>query len=313
MKGEDSSAAPPHFLLYSANGGHRDRYHLCEAPGAPDPNLDNPIHPIFAAQNFKDTSPELYRNLQHSLQFASMFLQTDTMLEWFIRPIFGNPMKDSSTGRRYLSDPGRFESKRAGLIRGVRKALRCLAHSIQFEFSEGATWFACTDSIPVYPDHTDDCPMAFGHKGSIRIRIRGQYKEYLTKKYATTAKYSDNLRLDFHLALTLVHEIGHAVGVMRRGNLKEPCINLDDPVKAEFGQSWESFAFGGIINPFDRTASRICYLTIRPWANNKANEREYTAIPMSWITQWFHKSTWCAIKERGPHAVTPPPVHLVLQ
>lgn len=309
LKGPDAGSVPPQFLVLAANG-EQDRYHLFDEPQLPTPDLDNLIHPIFKPSNFRNTSPSLYRNLRHSLRFASNFLESEPMLEWFIRPIFGKPLLDSATGKTFLSNPAKCALRKKVLTREVRRAFACLAHSIHFEFLDTSEFFASTTQEDQRPAHTGRCTPAFASKGSVRIRIRGQYRDYLSRDYAT-AGFSDNLRFDFHLALTLVHEIAHAVGVMRRDDLKEPNIDLGDPPKTEHGQSWEHFAIGGIINPFDRISRHISFVTWRKWSNNR--QKDYTTIPMSWIAQWFQKSTWRSIQKSGPKAVAPPPVHLVLR
>lgn len=133
-------------------------------------------------------------------------------------------------------------------------------------------------------------------------------------EYATS-NICDILRFDFMLATTIMHELTHAFGIMCRGDLKEPYHRLTNP-QAEWGWSWEDFALGGIINPFDRTSARISFLMGKVWLSDKvaytAGGKQWTAVPMAWICQWFRKSTWAAIAENGPSVVLPPTCALKL-
>ncbi|OCK95135.1 uncharacterized protein K441DRAFT_677018 [Cenococcum geophilum 1.58] len=74
---------------------------------------------------------------------------------------------------------------------------------------------------------------------------------------------------------------------MCRGDLKEPYHRLTNP-QAEWGWSWEDFALGGIINPFDRTSARISFLMGKVWLSDKvaytAGGKQWTAVPMAWIS-----------------------------
>lgn len=93
-----------------------------------------------------------------------------------------------------------------------------------------------------------------------------------------------------------MHELTRAFGTMCRGDLKEPYHRLTNP-QAEWGWSWEDFALGGIIN------HKVAYA---------AGGKQWTAVPMAWIGQWFRKSTWAAIAENGSSVVLPPTCALKL-
>jgi hypothetical protein len=116
-------------------------------------------------------------------------------------------------------------------------------------------------------------------------------------------------------ATTILHELTHAFGVMMRGNLKEPYYDLDDP-QAELGWSWEQFALSGIINSFDRTSARVSFLMWKIWLTDEEayakGGKEWTAVPIRWVSQWFQRSTWDAIEKFGHQAVEPPSCDLKL-
>ncbi|KAF2179022.1 hypothetical protein K469DRAFT_754105 [Zopfia rhizophila CBS 207.26] len=314
----DISARGPQRLIETANS--QDRFQLLNDPSAPEPDLNIPIHPIFRTCNFVNASPLAYRNLQQSLRLASMFLQHDSMLEWFVRPLLGIPLIDVRSRKTYLSDPFTSKSKAAKkkLITPVQQAFHCLSHCIRFRFVDtgDARFFARTLIHPSQPPHTSVCTPVFQSPHSVVIELRNQNRRFLEGEHSSSS-LCDKLRFDFFLAVNLLHEITHALGIMRRGDLNEPFIRLDDPNKSEFGYSWEDFVFGGIFNPFDRTSDRVSFLMQKVWADDEvayaAGGKEWTAVPMSYIAQWFQMDTWHAIRKRGPTAVSSPAIRLKLR
>lgn len=314
----ETAAKGPHRLISAANS--TDRFMLLDDPSVPEPDLNVPIHPIFNPSNFANANPIIHRNIQQSLKLASTFLQYDSVLEWFVGPLLGLPLLDSKSGKSYLSDPlaNKNRQEKRSLIQRVRQALNCLAHSIHFQFYNDVDvkFYARTTMCNRRPVHTATCTQHFHPTTSVRIELRRQYWEFLQHHY-TGSSLCDRLRNDFSLAVALVHETCHAVGVMRRGNLNEPHIRIDHLDKPEFGYAWENFMFGGIINPFDRSSSTISFLMRKVWADDStvyaAGGKEWAAVPMAYIAQWFQKSTWEKIAKCGPTAISAPPVHLKLR
>ena len=115
--GLESATIGPNTLVVAANKNDRFRLHDDEALQVSD--LDNLIHPIFHYSNFSNTDP----HMQQALKLASMFLQYDTTLEFFVSPLFGRVL--TADGKTYLSDPllNADDDKRKLLLRDVREAL----------------------------------------------------------------------------------------------------------------------------------------------------------------------------------------------
>jgi hypothetical protein len=308
----------PGLLIAAAN--KQDRFLLLDDPTIPESDIDVAIHPIFRVSNFINATPQLYENLQQSLRFASMFLQHDSVLEWFVGPLLGLPLLDSETGKSYLSDPltGKSPGQRHELIRHVRKAFDCLAHSVHFHFinDKEVKFYARTTLHCFQPVHVPTCTPHFNRTTSVKIEVRKQYWDFFQDHF-TTSSLCERLRVDFSLGVGLVHELCHAIGVMRRGNLVEPHVRLTHIEKPEFGYAWENFMFGGIINPFDRTATRLSFLMRKVWADDSkvypAGGKEWSAVPMSYVAQWFRNETWTRIAEHGPTAIAQPTFHLKLR
>ena len=285
-----------------------DRFNLLEDDRALPADLDNPIHPIFQCLDGD-------AQLGQMLKLASQFLAHDSLLVFFIRLLYGYelPSTVGSTRKTFLSNPlfVADEAKQKRYIEGVRGALDCLAHSVTFKFLDtGKQVYARTMLSATQPKHKLNCSLAFQRKYSARIEVSNEFLNYYhdVDGYAAASRCAQ-FRHDFLFATTLVHEIVHAVGVMRRGNLREAHICADAP-DTEWGYGWEHFMFGSIINPQDKTRPGTNLFMRRFWSNHKSAEttgrRQYYDVPMFYIAQWFQKHTWKVIAEEGPSAISPP-------
>lgn len=300
-------------LIAAAN--KHDRFHLLEDQNVLPANLDNPIHPIFWW--FDCDGP-----LQQMLRLASHFLTHDTVLTFFVPLLYGRELttNDGKAQMTYLSDPmaSASRAKRDDLIDGVRQALHCLAHSIEFRFMvPEKRVYARTLTNSSSRVHASNCSSVFQRRLTARIEIADRFLHFYKSEegYAASSRCAQ-FRHDFLLASTLVHEIVHAVGVMRRGNLIEPRIRAEHP-DTEWGYAWEHFMFGCIINPQDRTRPGTHLLMRKVWADTKVAEeaggKEYSDVSMSYIAQWFRNETWDIIASRGPRAIRLPIVHFKIQ
>jgi hypothetical protein len=300
-------------LIAAANKD--DRFKLLEDDSVPAANLDSSIHPIFEWFDCNGS-------LKQMLRLASQFLTHDSVLIFFVPLLYGHELTrtDSYTTKTYLSDPlaDLCDAKRSKLLNGVRQALKCLAHSIDFRFMKPQKrLYARTLTKAVSPVHRSKCRSIFQSNLTAVIEISDRFMDFYSSEegYGTSTRCAQ-FRHDFLFASTLVHEIVHAIGVMRRGNLTEPCIRIDDP-DAEWGYAWEHFIFGCVINPQDRTQSGTHILLRKIWADSaiadKAGGKEYSGVPMSYIGQWFRRETWSIIAQAGPVAISLPAAQFKIQ
>lgn len=299
------------FLVDIAN--KNDRYNMLDDDSVLPADLINPIHPIF--HQIQDID-----QLHLGLQLASHFLLHDQLLDFFVPLLYGRVMTDSNSAKKYLGGPllHASKAKQAQLRTGVRQALQCLAHHVDISFvgQRKGVW-ARTISTGITTPLTSTCCQIFQRKESPRIEIT----EWFLKFYKDTDGYAKATRCaqyrhDFLFAITLVHELVHAVGVMRRGDLNEPYYCRDYP-GTEWGYAWENFMFGCIINPQEKNRSGTHVLMRKVWADdNTANEhggKEYCDVSVSWIAKWFRNETWNIIAENGPDAIAPPLTHFKIQ
>ncbi|KAJ8112550.1 hypothetical protein OPT61_g5105 [Boeremia exigua] len=299
-------------LIDAANSG--DRFKLLEDDTILPANLTNPIHPIFRQL-------EGHHQIQLALQLASHFLLHDRLLQFFVPLLYGREIHDSKAAKTYLRDPLLHSSKarQAQLLSAVHQALQCLAHRLKISFikQKKRRVYARTISNDVISPLASTCCSDFQTKVSPEIELSDDFLKFYKEpngyaKASRCAKY----RHDFLFATTLVHEVVHAVGVMRRGNLVEPHYRLDCP-ETEWGYAWENSMFGSILNPQDRSRHGTHLLMRKIWADaNVANDnggKEYCDVSMSWIAQWFRSETWNLIAEKGPTAIPPPMTHFRIQ
>lgn len=276
-----------------------DRLNLLNDPSVLPGNLDNAIHPIFRSAAFAS------RHLQQALQFSSLLLQEDRLLEFFVPLTYGRAQTDFVSRKTYLTNPiiGKSDREISLYVRGVRQALECLAHSVVFRFisREDRLWGR---TLMEYGNssHLPTCSKAFQRDVSVRIELNGKLRDFYEdeKRGYSTRSRCDQFRHDFQFAATLVHELVHAFGIMRRAGLKEPWISLDLPSN-EWGYAWENFAFGTIVNPQDKKHFGTHVQLRKIWASpeDEKNGKEYSAVPVAWTAQWFRKETWERIAAAG--------------
>ncbi|KAH6868324.1 hypothetical protein BKA58DRAFT_459023, partial [Alternaria rosae] len=261
-----------------------DRFKLLEDESVLPGDLRNSIHPTL--RWFDSEGP-----MRQMLQLASHFLSHDTVLAFFVPLLYGRDLISivDDARKTYLSDPlaHASEEKRGQYLAGVREALHCLGHSVSFQF----------------------LPSAKRRKFSCRIEMADWLRNFYSTGEYEAASRCAQFRHDFLFAATLVHEIAHAVGILRRGNTKEPHIRADCP-EAEWGYGWEHFMFGAVINPQDLSVPGTHLLMRKIWVDRKtANEiggKEYCDVPMSYIAQWFRNKTWSIVAKYGPTTVAAP-------
>lgn len=291
-----------------------DRFQLLENDRVLPGNLDNPVHPVFSRLGCDGPMKQM-------LQLASHFLFHDTLLTFFVPLLYGRELTGVVGGKckTYLSDPVANASaeKHQRYLSSVRDALNCLSHSLSFYFRPPAKRvYARTLLDDERPTHNSTCCPAFQRKHSCTIELSDHFQNYYKSGEYAAASRCAQFRHDFLFATTLVHEIVHAVGVLRRGNLNEPHIRADCP-ETEWGYGWEHFMFGCVINPQDKTVSGTHLLMRKAWGDAKLAEiaggKEYSDVSMSYIAQWFREETWDLVNKQGPTAIAAPIAHFKIQ
>lgn len=296
-----------------ATANKNDRFHLLEDDTVLPCDLDNDIHPIF--EPFAHLRP-----LRQALLLASRMITERSILPFFVPLLYGREYTDMTGDKpkNFLSNP--LERASADQIEeyldGVRDALICLADCINFRFAHlneyGATR-VCADR----PPRNSSWHPEFQDNSTVTIAFNKNFSRYYVSPNGyQAASRCAQFRHDFSFATALTHEIVHAVGVQRRGQLKEPYIQYEWPV-AEWGWAWEHYLFGGGIDPQSRLKFGTHLLMRKPWSDpDKAKQqggKEYHDVNMAYVAQWFRKDTWNIIAEKGPTAIPPPRTHFKVQ
>jgi len=291
-----------------------DRFKLLEDDTVFPANLKNPIHPLFY-QLAGD------RQLKLALRLASHFLLHDRTVEFFVPLLYGREMQDIRTTKSFLCDPLVYASKAkaAQHLAAVRQALQCLAKHVVISFVHPGQKqiYACTQAVDMAPSLTSRCCKVFQRRRSPTISMSDNFLQFYKDPHGyAQASRCAQFRHDFLFATTLVHEVVHAVGVMRRGNLVEPHYRIEHP-ETEWGYAWENFMFGSILNPQKRDSPGTYLLMRKVWADAKVaaenGGKEYCDVSMSWIAQWFRTETWNIVAERGPTAIALPTTHFKMR
>ncbi|KAH9882764.1 hypothetical protein J1614_000130 [Plenodomus biglobosus] len=294
---------------------NNDRFKLLQDDSVPRGNLNNPVHPAFSSLALEDGS-----NYTQAMRFASHLLAHDSLLTFFVPLLYGRQLTIYTDGkeRTYLSDPlaNVTKEQRQEYLDGVREALHCLGHSTRIDFVPPVhRVYARTKRSNAIPTHKTACCSQFQRMWSPCIEIADYFRAYYENGYSDASRCAQ-FRHDFLFATTLVHEIVHAFGVLRRGDLYEPHIRANDP-NTEWGWAWENFMFGCIINPQQRSITGTHILMRKIWADDQAAEaaggKEYYDVSMAWTAQWFRAETWDIVAERGPAAIPPPITHFKIQ
>lgn len=294
-----------------AAANHHDRFKLLQDDGVRPANLENAIHPIF--DSFDTDGP-----MRQALQLASQFIAQESVLTFFVPLIRGGRLTATIDGKHKtcLRNPLRNASDetKKELLGGVREALLCLAHSVQF------SWFkddsdrilhAKTRSQKARSVHKPSCCKFFQQDVTPKIEVNERFREYYEdwNGYLAATRCAQ-FRHDFVFATTIVHELTHAVGIMRRGDTSEEQIRYDHHDEVEWGYAWEHFMFGCIINPQTKDKSGTGLLLRKVWADSRVAEnnygKEYGTVPMAYVAQWFRQETWDIVARRGPLAVPEP-------
>ena len=233
-------------------------------------DLNNDIHPIFARENWvQEMEDELWHMLYPVLRLASKMLLSKAALAFFRRVLFGSARRGG--GRTYLhyvapEDPKDQEEEVLKCLNAVALKLRLLfaacasdpkkvdqpaqthaAHCVsQQDFGKGYFLRGDLENLP-----KDDGQTHF-------LLINQAYADFFAtygdrERRQKTVSPSDLVRTTLSLAISLVHEIGHAFYARDRTDgdetYEEPYFDLEQHNdEVELGCALEVVMFGVIIN-----------------------------------------------------------------
>ncbi|KAF2433397.1 hypothetical protein EJ08DRAFT_694674 [Tothia fuscella] len=108
-------------------------------------SLDNEIHPLLQAHNWRQNNPhdeiegtaiiQWLRIVSPALQLASLYISTDCLLEWWSHLFFAAKRRDDFTGKIYLSTEHSINEKRDMTNETKDKLLKMAISGTKFSFT----------------------------------------------------------------------------------------------------------------------------------------------------------------------------------
>ncbi|TGO59163.1 hypothetical protein BCON_0047g00010 [Botryotinia convoluta] len=268
------------------------------APRAPAPSLTGPVHPLFA-RNRWEVSDEDYQLLMPSMRLATRLLEVGMPYLASFLPssiIFGSPQEVSHAEHSHLVCPRVIPLKNTVLIKDLQAAeleleaiARCIKWRLNDRMHATRNWNGITrivdygeaDFHELDENEIRESDLQAAQAGQVRRPLVIAIMDLLLVPMRTHPVDSEiRLKAQFMAAVTMTHEIGHAIFLQDYRSFNppsgaEPYVEKD--VDSELGRS---FLFGN-----DKEHKRPLY------------EKLY-AIPVSYLSNTF-RQTWWEANQRG--------------
>ena len=286
-------------------------------------NLTYPIHPLLE-RSVWSCPDSLYRGITHILRLASAMLQCPASIAFHHALMFGTREYLLETSQRHGYPCQRLchtDHDEVTARRDVDTVMLRIARRMVIRFFKASdpgfthlTAFAVTRRNAATPTFLRDVTQQSG-TGSV-IHINYHYIENLSKG---NMPLSQLLRLQFYMALTISHEIAHAVNNAVSMQVYEPFY--EDQRLSEVGRAWENEVFGGMTEMIYETDARnpLAFAKWPTYADKPAPKngvldlrgpKRYTTwyfVSMKWITdiqqQWFWDVAGDTTKLRIPKRI----------
>ena len=199
--------------------------------------LKNPIHPIFQKRNWQNSAQDLWPQLQPALRLASRFIGEDEMLDFWFHLVWGRKeMQDVSKEfgyslERFSAEGPPLDTKKKQQISLWLREYGERQQSTFLSFKAGVKLGSTTRTAAK----------------NIIVELQWEFLELL-RDHASGQKVLSETQLltaNFLIAVTLMHELGHAVHLSVSRSIYEPYYG--DHVLAEVGHAWACWTFGGAI------------------------------------------------------------------
>jgi hypothetical protein len=246
-----------------------------EIPNLGPCTLRNPIHPMFSIDRwmtgYGQATHTFYDLMTPALKLASLMLTEPCILPWFTHLFYAKRCRTvSASGEEYIYlHPREFEITTADRQR-VRDEIDDLTEVVIFMFTPsqysnshlGQAWGVTSPEAEYwpwsrhfypedYPHLSDEALIAASHGYHIpEITLSDKFARYFKSGYAHSTQ-SQDFRLQYMFATTLVHELAHAFWMwIGRSNYEnqEPRWYKQEPYP-ELGYSWEAITLGRISDP----------------------------------------------------------------
>ena len=275
--------------------------------------LTNEIHPLFQQDNFDDCPEDIYTQLRPGLQLATKFLTTPACLQYWVTSVYGKREKDVANSEKHKEHRSRIRLEvpltTSNTDQFVKASLtwRHLLHvtfgSDLFVSTKGIV-FASQTPITQISTQMFDLNTSRQSLHSLPFFDRSLIKFHsdfyiAASKFATLKhpKVEQVLRFNFWVAINLLHETAHTIEHTFDSEKNSSEAYLGDLQICEAGYSWETYLFGGKIEPINGKISCVDGLSVSDWIEPPSNPegpdpQTYSAIPMTYVQAIQEASFW---------------------
>lgn len=306
-----------HHREYSEDGRSQNR-EAGNEPSKQGDQLLNDVHPVFRRTNFPGAD---YAALSPSLRLASLFLETDCLLNFWHALWFGVERKvyhnDSGESWHwaYFRRTSRLSARDVAM---TRSRLRTLAHMVRFFRGSITSGGVAIGSEGCY----DDAFLTGDFRGSTTTVL---YNEALYQELCSldrTDAPETRMRVQFDFAKLMLHELAHAAHTAAYGEGRE--LPFEEHTMGEAGYDFENYVFGGVgllkVGTAEHTLAEWPSASIAKlyaheewpiWVQDKCSDQEIQwAIPFDYIQKLYTTAFWRTVVPRmGAEALKVPLVH----
>ena len=296
----------PFFASYTLEELQRLDY--WDYTGSLPNNLTYPIHPIFERSRWENCSDDVYYGITHIIRLASAMLESPASVA-FHYALMSDPREYLQETSQRLGVPCyRFRhtnhDEATTRLYFDMMMLRIAPH-IRFRwFMKSDLGFAHLNAFGVTRRNLHSPTFLRGAQQSGNGSVIHINHEYIDNLSNGPKPLSQLLRYQFYMALTISHEIAHAVNNAVSVETYEPFY--EDQRLTELGKAWEVEVLGGMPEMIGETDARNPLASAKwPTYADKAapqhgtletrGPKRYTTwyfISMKWITDIQQQSFW---------------------
>ncbi|TGO55726.1 hypothetical protein BOTNAR_0239g00100 [Botryotinia narcissicola] len=236
------------------------------ASRGPAPSLTGPVHPLFARKRW-EVSDEDYQLLMPSMRLATRLLEVGMPYLASFLPssiIFGSPQEVSHAEHSHLVCPRVIPLKQTVLIKDLQAAeleleaiARCIKWRLNDRMHATRNWNGITrivdygeaDFHELDENEIKESDLQAAQAGRVRRPLVIAIMDLLLVPMRTHPAGSEiRLKAQFMAAITMIHEIGHAIFLQDYRSFNPPSGDepyVEKDVDSELGRSFVSWIFNG--------------------------------------------------------------------
>ncbi|MCJ1240606.1 hypothetical protein MMC14_008610 [Varicellaria rhodocarpa] len=284
-----------------------------DIPECQPSSLSGEVHPLFQRDNFDDCPDRVYDQLIPGLQLATRFITSSELLQYWITTTLGERKRkrDSSGGfyrERIMEEVPITPKNTADFIEASRTWSKLVHVIFVPQLSvRGVHGPCCGITHPIVDyNKMESLPYSRSFEGlppsatRSSIKLHGDF--YIAASKFAVIKHpniSHKMRFNFLLAITVVHELAHALeNVFKDIHCPEE-VYMGNNLVSEAGSSWENSVFGGTITAVNGRMDCLLGLTITDWPPTHVGGHAMgmspaivSSVPMDYVAAVQQESFW---------------------